>query len=74
MPPKTNDDRRLCQRCSKRSVSAQVIQLLDQALQMEETRRSQARVLAGIRRRRVAYAKKPSTPDSVTLLREDRER
>ncbi len=57
-----------------RSVSAQVIQLLDQALQIEEVRRSQARVLAGIRRRRVAYAQKPSTPDSVTLLREDRER
>lgn len=57
-----------------RSLSAQVIQLLDQALQMEEARQSQARVLAGIRRRRVSYARKPSTPDSVTLLREDRDR
>ena len=57
-----------------RSMSAQVIQLLDQALQTEEARQAQARVLAGIRRRRVSYIRKPTTPDSVTLLREDRDR
>ena len=57
-----------------RSVSAQVIRLLDAAMDAEEARQSQAKVLAGIRRRRISYARKPSTPDSVTLLREDRER
>lgn len=57
-----------------RSISAQVVQLLDEAVQAEEARQSQARILAGIRRRRVSYTKTPSTPDSVALLREDRER
>ena len=57
-----------------RSMSAQVIQLLDQALQTEEARQAQAKVLAGIRRRRVSYIRKPTTPDSATLLREDRDR
>ncbi len=57
-----------------RSMSAQVIRLLEQALQTEEARQSQARILAGIRRRRVSYTPKSATPDSVTLLREDRER
>jgi len=57
-----------------RSMSAQVIRLLDQAVQTEEARQSQVRILAGIRRRRASHPRKPSTPDSVTLLREDRER
>lgn len=57
-----------------RSVSAQVIRLLDQALQTEEARQSQTRILAGIRRRRVSYTRNSSTPDSVALLREDRGR
>ena len=57
-----------------RSFSAQVIQLLDQALQTEEARQTQAKVMAGIRRRRMSYVRKPTTPDSVTLLREDRDR
>ena len=57
-----------------RSVSAQVIRLLDQALQAEEARQSQARILACVRSRRVAYAQNSSAPDSVALLREDRER
>jgi len=57
-----------------RSMSAQVIRLLDQAVQTEEARRSQTRILAGIRRRRVSYTRHPSAPDTVALLREDRER
>ena len=57
-----------------RSMSAQVISLLDQALKAEEARRSQARILAGIRRRRFSYSSKAKAPDSVKLLREDRER
>ncbi len=57
-----------------RSMSAQVIRLLDQALLAEDVRQSQAKILSGIRRRRTSYTKKPSVPDSVLLLREDRER
>ena len=61
-------------RAKNRSVSAQVISLLDQALQAEEARRSQPRVLASIRRRRFSYSSEVKAPDSVKLLREDRER
>ena len=57
-----------------RSLSAQVIHLLDQALQAEETRQAQAKILVDTRRRRVAYPRNSSAPDSVSLLREDRER
>ncbi|HKZ84932.1 MAG TPA: hypothetical protein VJ793_14865 [Anaerolineae bacterium] len=57
-----------------RSLSAQVISLLDQALQAEAARHSQARLLANIRRRRFSYSTETRTPDSVKLLREDRER
>ncbi len=61
-------------RAQNRSMSAQVISLLDQALQAEEARRSQARVLANIRRRRFSYSSKAKALESVKLLREDRER
>ncbi len=57
-----------------RSMSAQVIQLLEHALQAEEARQSQAKTLSGIRRRRVSYTPRPAISDSVTLLQEDRER
>ncbi len=58
----------------KRSLSAEVIALLEDALQEVEARRSQARTLAGIRRRRLSYSVKTKVPDSVVLLREDRAR
>jgi len=57
-----------------RSLSAQVVHLLAQALHAEEAGQAQARILAGIRRRRIAYTRNPSTPDSTALLREDRRR
>jgi antitoxin FitA len=56
----------------QRSLSAEVITLLQQALMDEERRQQQAKVLAGIRRRR--FVPPPGSPDSVTLLREDRGR
>ena len=58
----------------KRSLSAQVVRLLEQAVQAEEHQQSQAKILARIRRRRVATAGKSRAPDSVALLREDRDR
>jgi plasmid stability protein len=55
-----------------RSLSAQVITMLYQALQEEETRKRQSKLLADIRRRR--FVLPASAPDSVELLREDRRR
>ncbi|MBP8291724.1 MAG: hypothetical protein KAX65_03055 [Caldilineaceae bacterium] len=57
---------------SQRSLSAQVIALLERALADEYTRQAQGELLAAIRRRR--FALPAGTPDSVLLLREDRER
>ena len=55
-----------------RSLSAQVITLLYQAIQEEERQKRQSKLLADIRRRR--FTPPRGTPDSVELLREDRRR
>jgi plasmid stability protein len=56
----------------QRSISAEVINLLRVAL--DQTGQPQARVLERIRRRRFYRPADSGAPDSVTLLREDRER
>ena len=55
-----------------RSLSAEVIALLYQALALAEDRQRQGELLADIRRRRFALAADAS--DSSELLREDRHR
>jgi len=55
-----------------RSLSAQVITLLEQALDIEERRKKQAKVLSSIQRRR--YKAPKNTPSSLELLKEDRAR
>ena len=55
----------------QRSLSAQVITLLEQALREERQRAEQADLLASIRRRRFKPA---AAIDSTVLLREDRAR
>jgi len=55
-----------------RSMSAEVITLLQRAL--EQPPRSQAEVLAGIRRRRFFKPAAAGAPDTLTLLQEDRAR
>ncbi len=55
-----------------RSLSAQVITLLYQAIQEEERQKRQSKLLSDIRRRR--FAPPQGAPDSVELLREDRRR
>jgi len=55
-----------------RSLSAEVIVLLQRAL--IESERNRSEVLAGIRRRRFFRPAEAGAPDSLTLLREDRER
>jgi len=55
-----------------RSLSAEVITLLYQALEEEENRKRQGKLLADIRRRR--FTLPVGAPDSVELLHEDRQR
>ena len=55
-----------------RSLSAQVIMMLTQALEDEERRRKQSKALTSIRRRR--FAPPAKSPTSLELLREDRKR
>ncbi len=53
-----------------RSLSAQVITLLEQAVEIEERRRQQVKALASIQRRR--FKTPANAPSSLELLREDR--
>lgn len=55
-----------------RSLSAQVLTLLEQALEIEERRKKQAKVLSSIQRRRFTAPK--NAPSSLELLKEDRTR
>jgi plasmid stability protein len=61
-------------RSRNRSLSAEVITLLQQALRQEQQRQEQLKLVAEIRRSRYTYPKHKRVPDSVILLREDRER
>jgi len=56
----------------KRSISAQVIYLLDRAVQTSPE--NQARLLENIRQKRTYQPKRDGAPNSLHLLREDRER
>lgn len=71
--PETLYDR-LRQRAQERnrSISAEVVMLLDFAL--EESDDTQTEILDNIRRRRFFNPATAGSPDSTTLLREDRER
>jgi antitoxin FitA len=55
-----------------RSLSAQVVEMLSEALDEEEQRLKQKGALASIRRRR--FAPPAKSPDSLDLLRQDRQR
>ena len=57
-----------------RSLSAQVITLLNQAIEHEAQRSQQQQLLDEIRRRRFVYSNEIEVEDSTTLLREERER
>ncbi len=57
-----------------RSLSAEVSTLLDQAVDAEERSVTQSKLLADAKRLRESLRWAPSFPDSVTLLREDRDR
>ena len=55
-----------------RSLSAQVVEMLSQALEAEELRLKQAGALNSIRRRR--FTPPEQTPGSLDLLKEERDR
>jgi hypothetical protein len=56
----------------QRSLSAQVVAMLERALEMEAQQQRQARLLDTIRRRR--FTPPADSNDSVELLNEDRQR
>ncbi len=58
----------------KRSLSEQVIALLERVLRDEDCRPSMSEILDRLRRRREAHPLGENVPDSVTLIREDRAR
>lgn len=55
-----------------RSISAQVVYLLERAVL--ESPQAQRQVLENIRRRRSSLPVQPGLPDSLSLLRQDRQR
>jgi hypothetical protein len=72
VPEDLYDQLQALARTRQRSLSAQVIALLERALADEYTRHAQDELLGAIRRRR--FAPPAGTPDSTQLLREDRSR
>ena len=58
----------------KRSLSAQVLVMLDDALRRERHRATFTEIVEQMRRDRHEYPKGKGIPDSVELLREDRAR
>jgi plasmid stability protein len=72
VPDELYDRLRALAHAKQRSLSAQVILLLDRALEDEDRRQEQAQILADIRRRR--FTPPPAAPDTTEMLREDRER
>ena len=72
VPESLYDQIRQRAQMQNRSLSAEVIMLLDHAL--ATTEQAQDELLARIRRRRFFKPAAVGAPDSVTLLRQDRER
>lgn len=58
----------------RRSLSAQILTMLDRALEEESARQNQAELLASIRARRIANPLPDGAPNTLTMLREDRDR
>ena len=58
----------------RRSMAAEVVVLLEEALQQEAAVEGQLAALERIRERRESYESPAGAPDSLTMLREDRER
>ena len=72
VPDDVYDQLRALAQVKQRSLSAQVVAMLERALQAEAQQQRQARLLDAIRRRR--FTPPAEAPDSTELLREDRQR
>ena len=72
VPPKLYTRLKRRAETQRRSLSAEVITLLEWA--MEEVERTSGTALTSIRRRRSFYPAAAGAPDSTTLLRQDRDR
>lgn len=72
VPDEMVDRLRALARAQQRSLSAQVIALLERALAEETQRQAQVNLLDAIRRRR--FTPPAGAPDSTLLLRKDRKR
>ena len=72
VPEELYDQVRQLAQLRNRSIGAQVVTMLYEALDEEEKRKDQTSALASIRRRRFAPPKKAAS--SLDLLREDRRR
>ncbi len=72
IPEKLYDRVRMLAASRNRSLSAEVITLLDQAVLDEERRCTHVKAMASIRAN--LWTPPPNAPDSVTMLREDRAR
>ena len=59
---------------NRRSLSAEVMVLIDRAIEQELSREDPLRVLAKIAERRRSYTPPAGSKDSVELVREDRNR
>lgn len=73
-PEETYERIRELASANKRSLSAEAVKLLDEALRNHERRPAHAEALAWILRNRHVYPAGKKVPDSVELLREDRAR
>jgi len=61
-------------RAKQHSIDDEIVELLAQAVHQAEGEPSAAEILDDIRRQRYAYPVGVNAPDSVRLLREDRDR
>jgi len=57
-----------------RSMGAEVIVLVEQSLEQEAVRERRSEALKNIAERRKSYIAPPESTDSLTMLREDRDR
>ena len=75
IPDELHDRYKRLARKHRRSLPAETIVLIEQAVAEEEQREQRRAVLARIaERRRQLPPTPPDAPDSLTMLREDRER
>lgn len=72
VPDELYEELRNLAEAKQRSLSAQVVALLQAGVEEEKIRQEQGVVLEAIRRRR--FSPPANAPDSTTLLRQDRER